>query len=129
MDVMELARSLEEFARQPQKGDTLGLFAERCRTLNAKNPDFWSLVIDTMKMLALAELGADVIAECGSLLICLLQAVALASIPTENAASAVKVEPPRYQATRAPPKRFIPVPKTEIGGCARSDSLIHSLVF
>lgn len=31
--------------------------------------------------------------------------------------------------TRGPPKLFIPIPKIETGGCARSDSLVCSLIF
>jgi len=36
----------------------------------------------------------------------------------------------KSEATRSPPKIFLPIPnKIEIGGCARSDSLIRSLIF
>ena len=35
----------------------------------------------------------------------------------------------KFAATRPPPKIFVPIPKTELGGCARSDLLIRSLVF
>lgn len=116
---------------QPREGDTLGSFSERCRGCNnTKDPLFWGLVVGTMRMVALAELGAAFVAECGSAIVFIFsQAVAQASISTEDKANALKVEPPRYEAARAPPQRFIPVPKTEIGGCARSDSLIRSLVF
>ncbi|MCU0544863.1 MAG: hypothetical protein MUE44_22280 [Oscillatoriaceae cyanobacterium Prado104] len=32
--------------------------------------------------------------------------------------------------TRGPPQAFIPIPnKTELGGCARSDSLVRLLIF
>ncbi len=35
----------------------------------------------------------------------------------------------KIEASRDPPKIFIPIPKIESNGCARSDSLICSLVF
>ena len=31
--------------------------------------------------------------------------------------------------SRDPPKLFTPIPKSEFGGCARSDSLVRSLIF
>jgi hypothetical protein len=118
-----LAKRLKEFMIQPQENDTLGSFSERCRGCNTKDPLFWGLVVDTMKMLTLAELGAAFVVECGStILLIFSQAVALESIPTEDKANAVKADPPRCETARAPPQRFIPIPKTEIGGCARSDT-------
>lgn len=30
---------------------------------------------------------------------------------------------------RGPPKLFIPIPKIETGGCARSDLIVRSLIF
>ncbi|MEG5176249.1 hypothetical protein [Microcoleus sp. B3-D7] len=35
----------------------------------------------------------------------------------------------KIETSRDPPKIFIPIPKIELNGCARSDSLIYSLIF
>ncbi|TAE84355.1 MAG: hypothetical protein EAZ60_00890 [Oscillatoriales cyanobacterium] len=54
------------------------------------------------------------------------------SIPCAMTVYVCKViagESEQSHATRGPPKSFIPIPKIETGGCARSDSLVRSLIF
>ncbi|CAA9425116.1 hypothetical protein AVDCRST_MAG84-7430 [uncultured Microcoleus sp.] len=43
--------------------------------------------------------------------------------------TALETEPCNIETSRDPPKIFIPIPKIESNGCARSDSLICSLIF
>jgi hypothetical protein len=43
--------------------------------------------------------------------------------------TAVDIDPRQIERSRDPPKIFIPIPKIESNGCARSDSLIHLLIF
>lgn len=43
--------------------------------------------------------------------------------------TALETEPCKIETNRDPPKIFIPIPKIESNGCARSDSLICSLIF
>ena len=43
--------------------------------------------------------------------------------------TAVPIEPRRVETNSDPPKIFIPIPKIESNGCARSDSLIRLLIF
>lgn len=44
-------------------------------------------------------------------------------------AESTKPETATSDTARDPPKQFSPLPKTELGGCARSDSLVRLLVF
>ena len=43
--------------------------------------------------------------------------------------TAVDIDPRPIERSRDPPKIFIPIPKIESNGCARSDSLIRLLIF
>jgi hypothetical protein len=43
--------------------------------------------------------------------------------------TAVAIDPRRVETNSDPPKIFIPIPKIESNGCARSDSLIRLLIF
>ena len=43
--------------------------------------------------------------------------------------TAVDIDPRQIERSRDPPKIFIPIPKIESNGCARSDSLIRLLIF
>ncbi len=43
--------------------------------------------------------------------------------------TAVAIEPRLVETNSDPPKIFIPIPKIESNGCARSDSLIRLLIF
>jgi len=122
MDLITLAEKLKDFTRQIREDDTLGSFSERCRDCDTKNPLFWGLVVGTMRMLTLAELGVNFVVECDSIIVFFFsQAIFWKFIPIDET-NPRKIEPPRYETARAPPKRFTPIPRTEIGSCARSDT-------
>ncbi|MEG3960129.1 hypothetical protein [Microcoleus sp. herbarium2] len=77
-----------------------------------------------MRLRTLVAMKAIFAVECDFAIVLwtLWRTISLDGIPTEEH-STLKIEPPRYETARAPPRRFIPTPRIEIGGCARSDSL------
>ncbi len=130
MDISILARKIREIACRPRECDTLGSFSERRRECNPKYSDFWTVVMFAMRLRILVEMKVSFTAECDLVIVLLflLQANPSAGILT-NESNPLKIELPRYETARAPPRRFIPTPRIEIGGCARSDSLVRPLTF
>jgi len=130
MDIKAFADGLSEFGCRRQPSDTVISFARRYRKMKSRNWNFWRLVIGVLKELMYAALRAPLlsawkVAFCLGLLIIhfFVGVIALTFLVANKAF-------PYTDATwRGPPKLFIPIPKIETGGCARSDSLVHSLIF
>ena len=91
--------------------------------------DFWKLVCSYLREKIWAQIKAfellsslHVIANLASLYLSICVRVSMYATKARGQ--------PEFEATRPPPETFIPIPsRTELGGCARSDSLVRSLVF
>lgn len=87
---------------------------------------FWSGIIDALgqslknqiKMMHLAKLATHFFKLLANIFFWVID------VFTTRGADLCKIE-----TSRDPPKIFIPIPKIELNGCARSDSLICSLIF
>jgi hypothetical protein len=83
-----------------------------------------------LRLRTLVAMKTPFTVECDSAVVLLffLQANSVERI-LANESSILKINLPRYETARAPPRRFIPTPRIELGGCARSDLLVRSLTF
>jgi hypothetical protein len=96
------------------------------RFSNKKNLDFWSCVIQLVAKYIRKEIEAMLRVWLAIHFFELLVEPFLWIIDTLTAAD---IESSAIETSRDPPKIFIPIPKIESNGCARSDSLICSLIF
>jgi len=86
--------------------------------------DFWGLIIAYWleKMVAAKKVLEPLVKNLPSLVSSLWE--------TSSTYTSTVQKRLKHKAQRSPPKIFLPIPnKTELGGCARSDSLIRSLIF
>jgi hypothetical protein len=108
------------------EGELLGVFSQRARDMN---PRFWG------KFWQLAGEGVR-----RSLFRSVTHLNKLLPTPWQDSLRIycvqhkfLKANPQGFNAftsfSRDPPKLFTPIPKIETGGCARSDSLVCSLIF
>jgi hypothetical protein len=128
MDIKARAKKFRELLFLPRPGEAWVSVWRRQR--EARSWKFWHVFVLAMK----AEICAVIKASLNFTWSAALVSVALLTYFFEShdsfdVCTTVKVEPLKPEVSRGPPKRFIPIPDAEIGGCARSDSLIHSLVF
>ncbi|MEG4446988.1 hypothetical protein QUB49_35445 [Microcoleus sp. AT9_B4] len=93
---------------------------------NKKNLDFWSCVIQVVAKYIGKEIEAMLRVWLAIHFFDLLVEPFLWII---DALTAADIECSTIETSRDPPKIFIPIPKIESNGCARSDSLICSLIF
>lgn len=125
MDIATFEKKLVASVNRRREGESYELFWLRQRECSPKRPIFWKIVIRTLRkfLIRVFSTSLDV---CERMAIALsfsskgIIADAFISIDTSH----LKIELPRYEVSRDPPKRFVPIPDAEIGGCARNDSLI-----
>ncbi|MEG4287300.1 hypothetical protein QUB68_29765 [Microcoleus sp. A006_D1] len=109
-------------------GDTWEALWRRQRLAKAKNWTFWRAVIYAAKKEMEIILKASLVHTwlAAYVLELLVHIFVSAKIYIYVAVSATKR---RVETNSDPPKIFIPIPKIESNGCARSDLLIRSLIF
>ncbi len=94
-----------------------------------KHSRFWRVVINVIKYYVKREIKEMLRAWLGTRFLELLVVVEIFSWAVDELTSTdtelCKIE----KSHDPPPKIFIPIPKIESDGCARSDSLICSLIF
>lgn len=125
MDIAAFKKKLVASVNRHREGESYELLWLRQREYSPKRLIFWGIVIRTLRkfLVRVFSVGLSV---CEKIAIALsfsskgIIADAFISIDT----SPLKIELPRYEVSRGPPKRFVPLPDAEIGGCARNDSLI-----
>lgn len=130
MDIAAFKKKLVASVNHHSEGESYELLWRRQREHSPKRPRFWRIVIRVLRKFLIRVFSA-------SLSVCEKIAIALSFSPGGTVldgfavieGSPPKIEQPRYEVNRGPPDGFVSVPKAEIGGCARSDSLIRSLVF
>ncbi|WP_228057570.1 hypothetical protein [Tychonema sp. LEGE 07203] len=101
-------------------------FLRRCREMMSPTKwKYWQGICQVIKGQLLALLRTPIHV---AVLVALVWAHCLIHLFTyaeaEEFAMPNEEELPKPETARAPPKRFIPIPDAEIGGCARNDSLI-----
>ena len=108
--------------------DTWETLWRRIRIAKKKNWTFWRAVIYALKKEMEVILKASLIHTwLGAYISKLLVHVFFYAV--NYVYTAVAIEPRRVETNSDPPKIFIPIPKIESNGCARSDSLVCSLIF
>jgi hypothetical protein len=108
--------------------DTLEFWWRRIRIAQKKNWTFWRAVIYALKKEMEVILKASLAHTwLGAFFSKLLVHIFFYAVNYVYAAAAI--EPRRVETNSDPPKIFIPIPKIESNGCARSDSLVCSLIF
>jgi hypothetical protein len=129
-DIMVLARRMRDLLCQPTEGDTSVAFLRRCREMSFNKWKFWQGMCHLLREQIRAVLTASLkvpwlMAFVGAILLIHFFVRAY----TDDDFFSVATKESETEVNRGPPKCFTPIPKTELGGYARSDSLIHSLVF
>ena len=130
MDIAALKKKLEAFVFRPREGKSWEFVLERQRELKPNRTIFWRILIRTLRKFLVKVYSVSL--TVGEKLALILSfspsgVIEYGWVIFPQALS--KTEPPRHERVRAPPKGFVPLPDVEIGGCARSDSLVHSLIF
>ena len=129
MDIRAYAKRMSELACRPQAGDTLDSFCRRYRAMKSRNLKFWRTFVGALKELMRAALKAPLRSTwMNALCIGALILHVFVGVLTETF-TAIGIKQPKPESARDPPLLFFPIPKAETGGCARSDSLVHSLIF
>ncbi|WP_373538019.1 hypothetical protein [Microcoleus sp.] len=111
---------------RPQPSDTVISFLRRYRRMTSPAQwQHWQQIFCVVRAEIRALLKTPLYATSLS---CLVSGLSLVHVfvyaDAGELALPVKKELPKTKITRGPPKRFIPIPDIEIGGCARNDSLI-----
>jgi len=129
MDIRAYAKRMSELACRPAEGDTLISLWRRIRLSKKKNWNFWRGLLSALKEETLAILRTSLKTTCLEASVLGLWLTHVFIYAATYICEAVEIEPLRTEFSRGPPKLFIPIPKIETGGCARSDSLVRSLIF
>ena len=125
-----LAKRMRFLLCQPAEGDTVITLLRRRREMSLNKWKFWQGVCHLLREQMYAVLKSSLkLPWLAAFVLALWLVYCFVCASVDDAPLAVKLERPKPEISRGPPKRFIPIPKTEIGGCARSDSLIRSLIF
>lgn len=113
-----------------REGDTWEALWRRQRLAKAKNWTFWRAVIYAAKKEMEKILKASLVHTwlAAYVLVAVLVHIFFYAVSC-YLYKAVSVTERRIETNSDPPKIFIPIPKIESNGCARSDSLICSLIF
>ena len=125
MDIADFKDRLVASVNRRREGESYELLWLRQRECSPKRPIFWGIVIRTLRKFLVRVFSVG-------LSVCEKIAIALSFSSKGTVVyiwisidiSPLKIELPRYEVSRGPPKRFVPLPDAEIGGCARNDSLI-----
>ena len=120
---MARAKRMIELVSVPLLGDTLARLCRRRRWASIRNWDFWRGLLSTLKQEMLATLQSPLNTTYDvAFVLELLLTYSFAHTTVENHSFPLSIKETKPKTYRGPPKRFIPTPKTEIGGCARSDT-------
>jgi hypothetical protein len=123
MDIMTLVEAVRKLFCCPWPGDRVFSLWKRCKEVSQNSWKFWKDVCRFIRGQIRVLLNSSFDKS-------LLEAVLLADLLVytfvyaffDSETNPSKVEVFRPEVSRAPPKRFIPLPDAEIGGYARSDS-------
>ncbi|MEG3978611.1 hypothetical protein QT970_28945 [Microcoleus sp. herbarium8] len=126
MDTITFARKVMSSLCHPLPGETVISFLRRYRKWTSPARwDYWQLILcivrAEIRVLLKTPFWATFLSRAISGLL-LVHVFVYAD--TGELALPVKKKVPKTNIVRGPPKRFIPIPDIEIGGCARNDSLI-----
>jgi len=130
MDIRAFAKQMSEFGRHPQPRDTIDSFLRRYRKMKSMNWSFWQVLIGVLRETMRAALKAPLLSSW-KVALCLGALIVhfFIGVTTQNFLVVRKASLNTEVSRRGTPKLFIPIPKIETGGCARSDSLVRSLIF
>jgi hypothetical protein len=130
MDIAALKNKLEESVNCHREGESLDLWQLRQRECSPTRPIFWRILIRTLrKFLVKVYSVALAVGENFVLILAFSQSGTIETDWLILCPTPPKLESPGNECDRTPPKGFVPLPDVEIGGCARNDSLIRSLIF
>lgn len=127
MEIITFAKRivwLAGLAYRQKKGVKLVTFLRRYRELSPTKWKYWQSVCEMLRAQIRALLEAPInkaFLEAAVLVYKLIHFFAYANLGKDTATES---EFPKAESSRDPPKGFVPLPDTEIGGCARNDSLI-----
>lgn len=128
MDIAAFEERLVASVNRHREGESLELLWLRRRECSPKRPIFWGIVIRTLRkfLVRIFSISLDV---CEKIAIALSFSSneIIADVFISIGTSSLKVDLPRYEVSRGPPKRFVPLPDAEIGGYARSDSTVPAI--
>jgi hypothetical protein len=131
MDIATLKEGLIVSANRRKEGESYAELRLRQRVFSPRRMTLWRSVMrilrkylirvfSTALYLSEEDMIARIIFSCGGFLGIFLTD----DFPTIKGGP-LRIElPPQDEVNRDPPKYFVPIPDSEIGGCARSDSLI-----
>ena len=110
-------------------GDTYETVWRRRRDGRKKNCAFWRAMAIVLKKEMEALLEASLIHSFAAAYSLTTLLVHIFFYAVNYVYTAVPIDPRQVETNSDPPKIFIPIPKIESNGCARSDSLIRLLIF
>lgn len=115
-------------ACQPTEGDTIISFLSRRRQSSLAKWDFWRLILRLVREQIRAVLKSSLKTPYLVAFVLILSLVhSFVYAPSDDYIATTKIDLPKPEVSRGPPKRFIPIPKSETGGCARSDSTVPAI--
>jgi hypothetical protein len=128
MNITTFREKLTASVNHHREGESYEALWRRQRECSPKRAIFWQILIRILRKFLIRVISI-------SLQVCEKVATAISFSPSEEVilifpiveGSSAKIGLPRYQVSRDPPKRFIPIPDSEIGGCARSDSAVPAI--
>lgn len=125
MDIAAFKKKLVASVSRHRESESYELLWLRQREYSPWRPIFWGILIRTLRKF-LVKVFCTSLDVCEKIAIAMsfswIGAIVLIFPRVEK--TPLKIELPRYEVSRDPPKRFVPLPDAEIGGCARNDSLI-----
>jgi len=124
MDIAALKKKLQAFVFHPREGESWEFALERQRELTPLRAMFWLVLIRTLGRFLVKVYSVPLaVSEHLALILSFCSGITIKNEWTEIPETPSKVELPRYECDRAPPKIFVPLPDAETGGCARNDSV------
>ena len=125
-DLVKYIRSMKRLKAVLMEGEPLGVFSERARSMSPKCwGKFWQIVVEGVKRSLCQSVQHlknlfPTPRQDALRYHCIQQKIL--EVDSQPFTFSIKL-------SRDPPKVFFPIPKIETGGCARSDSLVRSLIF
>ncbi|TAD77971.1 MAG: hypothetical protein EAZ78_25335 [Oscillatoriales cyanobacterium] len=130
MNIKAYADRMSVIACQPAEGDTPISLWHRIRMMKSRNWSCWRAILYALKEAMVAVLRVSLKTSwLAAFFVALSLTHAFVHALTYIYEPVAVEDPLRREISRGPPKPFIPIPKIEAGGCARSDSLVRSLIF
>lgn len=123
MDILTFAKKIMRLACRPQEGDAMISFLRRCReNMSPTKWKYWQGICQLIKLEMYALLKTSFVTTTLQAFCLAYQLIHLFIYADAEEFAAPEGELPKPKIARGPPKRFIPIPDIEIGGCARSDT-------